>query len=138
MSDSKCNVAFVCTHNSCRSQIAEALGSAFHAETFTSFSAGTELKASINADALRLISDLYSIDMATSQRPKLLEELPPVDVVITMGCGVHCPHLPCKHREDWNLEDPTGKDDAAFLAIIKTIEQKLEDLSARIEKGLLT
>ncbi len=137
MSDTKSNVAFVCTHNSCRSQIAEALGTAFHSGSFTSFSAGTELKASINADALRLIGDLYSIDMAKTQRPKLLDELPPVDVVITMGCGVQCPHLPCKHREDWNLEDPTGKDDASFLEIIKTIEQKLEDLSARIEKGVL-
>jgi arsenate reductase len=75
--------------------------------------------------------------MAKSQRPKLLAELPPADVIITMGCGVQCPTLACKHREDWQLEDPTGKEDAAFLKIIRTIEQKLEDLSVRIEGGLL-
>ncbi len=137
MSDSKPTVVFICTHNSCRSQIAEALGKKFHAEVFTSFSAGTELKASINADALRLVRDLFALDMAKSQRPKLLAELPPADVIITMGCGVQCPTLACKHREDWQLEDPTGKEDAAFLKIIRTIEQKLEDLSVRIEGGLL-
>ena len=135
MSDNKLKVAFVCTHNSCRSQIAEALGKKFYAEVFTSFSAGTELKASINADALRLVQEIFGLDMAKSQSPKLLEALPPVDIIITMGCGVQCPTLACKHREDWNLEDPTGKDDAAFMEIIRSIERKLEDLSDRINHG---
>jgi len=137
MSESKPTVAFICTHNSCRSQISEALGRRFYSGVFTSFSAGTELKASINADALRLVDDLFHIDMAKSQRPKLLEALPPVDVIITMGCGVQCPALACKYREDWQLEDPTGKEDAAFLEIIRSIERKLEDLSNRIGHGLL-
>ena len=137
MSDKKPTIAFICTHNSCRSQIAEALGRRFYSEVFTCFSAGTELKASINADALRLVKDLFHLDMAKSQRPKLLEALPPVDVVITMGCGVQCPTLACKYREDWQLEDPTGKEDADFLKIIRSIEKKLEDLSDRISRGLL-
>ncbi len=137
MSDSKPIVAFICTHNSCRSQIAEALGKRFHAETFICFSAGTMLKPSINSDALRLVKELFDLDMAESQRPKLLEELPAVDIVITMGCGVQCPTLPCKHREDWLLEDPTGKNDEAFLEIIRSIEQKLMSLADRIEGGLL-
>ncbi len=138
MSESRLKVAFICTHNSCRSQIAEALGRKMHADAFTSFSAGTEVKASINPDAVRLIKDLFDLDMTKTQRPKLLGELPPVDIIITMGCGVQCPSLPCRHREDWLLEDPTGKEDAAFLEVIKIIEAKLEDLSNRISKGVLS
>ena len=137
MSVRKPIVAFVCTHNSCRSQIAEALGRKFYAEVFSSVSAGTHLKDSINADALRLVRELFFVDMQKKQSPKLLEELPPVDIVITMGCGVQCPSIACKHREDWSLEDPTGKDDAEFLKIIKSIESKLADLARRITEGLL-
>lgn len=137
MNDAKLKVAFICTHNSCRSQIAEALGRKFYSGIFTSFSAGTEIKASINVDALRLVKSLYGVDMATSQRPKLLKELPQVDIVVTMGCGVVCPILACRHREDWLLEDPTGKDDAEFLKVVRSIEERLEDLSARITRGLI-
>ncbi|HKL57740.1 MAG TPA: arsenate reductase ArsC [Sphaerochaeta sp.] len=137
MSAPKPKVAFVCVHNSCRSQIAEALGRAFHGETFSSFSAGTTLKASINADAVRLVKVLYGIDMEGTQRPKLLHSLPPVDIIITMGCEVHCPTLPCRHREDWALDDPTGEDDRTFIAVIRSIEGRLEDLSSRIVHGLL-
>lgn len=137
MKKSKPSVAFVCVHNSCRSQIAEALGTAFHAEVFSSFSAGTALKASINADAVRLVNKLYGIDMPRSQKPKLIGALPPIDIIITMGCGVACPSIPCKHREDWLLEDPTGEGDEAFLAVISSIEEKLRDLARRIESGYL-
>lgn len=137
MSDNKPTVAFICTHNSCRSQIAEALGRRFYSEVFTSFSAGTELKASINGDALRLVKKLFDLDMAKGQKPKLLDAIPPVDVIITMGCGVACPTLACKYREDWQLQDPTGKEDAVFMETIRTIEGKLQDLSDRIEGGIL-
>lgn len=123
-------VAFVCVHNSCRSQIAEALGKYLAADVFESYSAGTELKPSINADAVRLMKERYHIDMEKTQYSKLLSALPPVDVVITMGCGVSCPQVPCKHREDWGLEDPTGKDDDAFLAVIQTIEERILMLRA--------
>jgi len=125
-------VAFICVHNSCRSQIAEALGKHFAADVFESYSAGTERKDRINPDAVRLMKRLYGIDMEQSQHPKLLAELPPADVVVTMGCNVECPYLPCKRREDWGLEDPTGKPDESFIRVIKAIEKKILDLRASL------
>ena len=126
-------VAFVCVHNSCRSQIAEALGRHLAADVFESYSAGTETKPRINPDAVRLMKQVHGIDMeAEGQYSKLLTDIPAVDVVITMGCNVQCPFLPCKWREDWGLEDPTGKPDAAFLETIARIEEKILDLKARL------
>ena len=128
-------VAFICVHNSCRSQIAEALGRHLAADVFESYSAGTERKDRINPDAVRLMKQLYHIDMeAEGQHSKLLSDLPTVDVVITMGCNVQCPSLPCKWREDWGLEDPTGKPDAAFLQTIRLIEEKILALKARLRQ----
>lgn len=121
----KPKVAFICVHNSCRSQIAEALGRLLAADTFESYSAGTETKPAINPDAVRLVKARYGVDMAATQRSKLLSELPPVDVVITMGCNVQCPMLPCARREDWGLPDPTGQDDGAFNAVIDEIERRV-------------
>lgn len=121
--------AFICVHNSCRSQIAEALGRRFAADVFESYSAGTELKDHINPDAVRLVKELYGIDMERTQRPKLLEDIPPVDVVVTMGCNVKCPYLPCKRREDWGLPDPTGKSDDEFISVIRTIEKRIIQLA---------
>lgn len=129
---SKPQVAFICVHNSCRSQIAEALGKHFAADVFQSYSAGTETKPQINQDAVRLMKKLYSIDMEATQRSKLLEELPPIDVVVTMGCNVECPYLPCKRREDWGLDDPTGKPDDEFIAVINKIESKIRSLKAEL------
>lgn len=126
-------VAFVCTHNSCRSQIAEALGKLLAPEVFESYSAGTEIRPQINPDAIRLIKRLYGVDMAKTQHPKQLESLPKIDILVTMGCGVACPFLPCRHREDWGLEDPTGKSDEEFIAVIKEIEKKVLDLKERVE-----
>ena len=125
---SKPKVAFICVHNSCRSQIAEALGKHYASDTFESFSAGTEPKESINPDAVRLIKQFYGIDMELTQKSKTLSDIPPVDVVITMGCGVACPYLPSKRREDWGLKDPSGKSDAEFLELIRTIESKIAEL----------
>jgi arsenate reductase len=130
---SKPKVAFICVHNSCRSQIAEALGKHLAADIFESYSAGKELKDRINPDAVRLMKQLYGINMEQSQRPKLLEALPPVDVVVTMGCNVECPYLPCKRREDWGLPDPTGKSDAEFISVMHTIEGKITDLAKSLK-----
>ena len=128
-------VAFICVHNSCRSQIAEALGQHLASDVFESYSAGTERKDHINPDAVRLMKALYHIDMeAEGQHSKLLSAIPPVDVVITMGCNVRCPFLPCSHREDWGLEDPTGKSDEVFLETIRAIEQKIRELKAKLTK----
>lgn len=133
----KPKVAFVCVHNSCRSQIAEALGKLLASDVFDSFSAGTETKPQINQDAVRLMRQQYGIDMEQTQYSKLLSDIPPVDVVITMGCNVQCPNLPCKHREDWGLEDPTGQPDAVFLDTIHQIHEKIEDLRDRLAQNRL-
>lgn len=125
-------VAFICVHNFCRSQIAEALGKHLAGDVFESYSAGTETKPQINQDAVRLMKEIYGIDMEKMQYSKLLEDIPPVDVVVTMGCNVQCPFLPCKYREDWGLDDPTGKDDQAFRLVIAAIEKNILQLKDRI------
>ena len=134
----KPKVAFICVHNSCRSQMAEALGKSLASDTFYSYSAGTETKPQINQDAVRIMKELYQIDMEKTQHSKLLEELPEgIDVVITMGCNVECPYLPSKHREDWGLDDPSGKADEEFIKTAKTIEKMILDLKMRIENKTL-
>ena len=127
-------VAFVCVHNSCRSQIAEALGKKMAFDVLEGYSAGTETKPQINQDAVRLMKELYGIDMEETQSSKLVSEIPTVDVVITMGCNVNCPWLPCNHREDWGLEDPTGKDDETFRKVIQQIEDKMIELIQQIKE----
>ena len=132
----KKRVAFVCVHNSCRSQIAEAFGRHLAADVFESYSAGTETKPRINPDAVRLMKQVYGMDMeAEGQHSKLLSALPPVDVVITMGCNVQCPYLPCSHREDWGLDDPTGKSDDVFLDIIGRIRGNILALRERLAEA---
>lgn len=133
----KPNVAFICVHNSCRSQMAEALGNKLASDVFKSFSAGTETKPQINQDAVRLMKQVHSIDVEQTQYSKLLSELPAIDIVVTMGCNVPCPFLPCSHREDWGLEDPSGKPDEAFLITMGLIEEKVLDLKRRIMDGEL-
>lgn len=128
----KLKVAFVCVHNSCRSQMAEALGKSLASDVFESYSAGTELRPEINQDAVRIMKDLHRIDMNETQKSKLLSDIPEVDIVITMGCNVQCPSLPCKHREDWGLEDPSGKSDEEFIKTAQAIEEKIINLSTRI------
>lgn len=130
----KKKVAFICVHNSCRSQIAEALGKYFAGDVFESYSGGTQVKAQINQDAVRLIKQMYAIDMEKSQHSKLVTSLPKIDIVITMGCNVECPYLPCEERYDWGLEDPTGKSDEEFVKIIEIIETKIKELAERLRK----
>lgn len=119
-------VAFICVHNSCRSQIAEALGKLFGRDIFLSYSAGTEVKDKINQDAVRLMKEIYGIDMEKEQYSKLISEIPKVDVVITMGCNVQCPYIPSDMRMDWGLDDPTGKSDDEFRELIAEIERKIK------------
>ena len=133
----KPKVAFICVHNSCRSQMAEALGKKYGVDVFESYSAGTETKPQINQDAVRIIKDLYNIDMNKTQKSKLLNEIPTVDIVIKMGCNVVCPYLKADHTEDWGLEDPTGKSDEEFIKIAKSIEIKVKELAERIKNNKL-
>ena len=118
-------------HHRCK-KIAEALRKKLAGDVFESYSAGTETKPQINQDAVRLMKQVHGIDMEPTQYSKLLSDIPPVDVVITMGCNVQCPFLPCSHREDWGLEDPSGKSDEAFQETIRLIEEKIRSLKIKM------
>lgn len=131
----KPKVAFVCVHNSCRSQMAEALGRHLAGDVFDSYSAGTEERDRINPDAVRLMKERYGIDMEKDQSPKLLDALPPVDIVIKMGCNVVCPYVPGRYVEDWGLDDPSGKADEEFLKTMDRIEENVRLLAERIRRG---
>ncbi|MDD3306679.1 MAG: arsenate reductase ArsC [Acetobacterium sp.] len=133
----KPKVAFICVHNSCRSQMAEALSKKFASDVFESYSAGTEIKPQINQDAVRLIKERYNIDMETTQHSKLLTDLPAIDIIIKMGCNVVCPYLPSRYTEDWGLEDPSGKSDKEFVAIIDKIETNIKKLTTAIKNNEL-
>lgn len=98
----KMKVAFICVHNSCRSQIAEALGKYLASDVFESYSAGTETKPQINQDAVRLMKEIYQIDMEETQYSKAVVRYPSRRYYITMGCNVNCPIVSCRHREDWD------------------------------------
>jgi arsenate reductase len=131
----KPRVAFICVHNSCRSQMAEALGKLFAADVFESYSAGTKVKSQINQDAVRIIKEFYGIDMNETQYSKLLTDLPEVDIAVKMGCNVVCPVAPADYEEDWGLDDPTGKSDEEFIRTARTIEEKIKDLAKRIRNN---
>ncbi len=125
--------AFICVHNFCRSQIAEALGKHLAGDVFESFSAGTETKPQINRDAVRLMKEIYGIDMeADGQRSKLITEIPEVDMAISMGCNVGCPFIRRTFDDNWGLEDPTGKSDEEFKLVIGQIEKKILELKESI------
>src|SRR5699024_1206370 len=131
----KPKVAFICVHNSCRSQIAEARGKYLASDVFESYSAGTQTVPQINQDAVRLMKQLYGIDMEQTQYSKLLTELPPIDIVVTIGCNVNCPYLPCKYRENWGLDDPSGKEEAEYQKTIAAIEQKMMALKEFVKEN---
>ncbi len=126
----KSKVAFICVHNSCRSQIAEALGRHLAGDVFESYSAGTETKPQINQDAVRLMKEIYNIDMeAEGQYSKLIDAIPEPDVAISMGCNVGCPFIGRPFDDNWGLEDPTGKSDEEFKVVIQEIEEKVTALA---------
>lgn len=126
--NNKKKVAFICVHNSCRSQIAEALGNHFAGDRFEFFSAGTETKPQINQDAVRLMKSLYGIDMEQTQYSKTIDKIPSPDVAISMGCDVGCPYIGRSFDDNWGLEDPTGQSDEVFVKIIKQIEDRIKTL----------
>ncbi len=124
----KPKVAFICVHNSCRSQIAEALGKHFLGNKFDFFSAGTQTKPKINQDAVRIVKNLYSIDMEKTQFSKTIDKIPNPDIAISMGFDVGCPYIGRDFDENWNLPDPTGKSDEFFISVIKDIERHIKDM----------
>ncbi len=124
----KKKIAFICVHNSCRSQIAEALGKHLRSNDFDFYSAGTQTKQQINQDAVRLVKQLYGIDMELTQYSKTIDKIPNPDIAISMGCNVGCPFISKTFDDNWGLDDPTGKTDQEFIKIIKMIEQKVLEL----------
>ena len=122
----KKKVAFICVHNSCRSQIAEALGKHLASDVFESYSAGTETKLQINQDAVRIMKTSYGIDMeAEGQHSKLVRDIPNPDIAISMGCNVGCPFIGRPFDYNWGLEDPTGKSDDEFKVVIEKIRKDI-------------
>ena len=132
---SNVKVAFICVHNSCRSQIAEAFGRHLASDVFQSYSAGTETKPQINQDAVRIMKELYNIDMeADGQFSKLVSDIPNPDIAISMGCNVGCPFVGKEFDDNWQLDDPTGKEDQEFIKVIHEIEEKILKLKEELTK----
>ena len=119
-------VAFVCVHNSCRSQIAEALCKVYRRD-LEAYSAGTETKPKINKDAVRIMKEKYNIDMI-NQYSKLLNDIPKCDIYISMGCNVGCPFVGKEFDYNFEIEDPTGKEDVEFIKVIEEIKYKINKL----------
>ena len=131
----KPKVAFICEHNSCRSQIAEALGTLLAGDVFESYSAGTQTKPRIDQDAVRLMKELYGIDMEQTQRPKSFSDIPEPDIAISMGCTVGCPCIGRPFDDNWGLDDPTGQGDEAYKKTIDEIRARILELKQRLGKN---
>ncbi len=100
------------------------------------YSAGTESYPEIKPLAVKVMAE-SGIDLF-HQRPKLLNEIPQgTDILITMGCGVACPFIPCQHREDWGLTDPSGGPIEGYRKTRDLIKEKVIDLLKRIKSGQL-
>ena len=144
----KPRIAFVCTHNACRSQMAEALATHLGGDIAVFLSAGTEIADKVDPLAVEAVRDLYGVVIDESYHPKIIEDILPVDMVVTMGCGVSCPVVPEKQaqfsssgagqltaQQDWGLDDPSGGDIKKFEAVAREIHGRVVDLIARIEQG---
>lgn len=130
-------IAFICVHNSCRSQMAEGWAKHLGSNLFEAYSAGTEEYPQVKPLAVQVMEEA-GVDM-TGHHPKLIKEIPnELDILITMGCNVTCPYIPNKHTEDWGIEDPSGKGIEAFRKTREEIREKVEDLIQRITTGELT
>lgn len=129
----KKKVAFVCVHNSCRSQMAEAWAKELGGDFLDVYSAGTEAYPEVKPLAIEVMKEV-GIEM-DDHYPKLLEDIPEsVDILITMGCNVVCPFMPNTHSEDWGLEDPSGGPIEGYRNTRDMIEEKVRDLIVSIEK----
>ena len=116
-------IAFICVHNSCRSQIAEVLCKKYRKD-LDAYSAGVETKPEINQDAVRIMKEKYNLDMS-NQHSKLISEIPKCDVYISMGCNVECPFIGRGYDYNFEIVDPTGKSDEEFINVIEEIKSKI-------------
>lgn len=129
-------IAFVCTHNSCRSIMAEGYAKHLGNDILNVYSAGTEVFPGPKPMAIEVMMDL-GIDMSHANS-KLLSEIPrEIDILITMGCGVECPFIPCKYREDWDLDDPSLGPKSDYEITRDLIKEKTKNLLIRIRNGEL-
>jgi protein-tyrosine-phosphatase len=130
----KKKVAFVCVHNSCRSQMAEGWAKKLGSDVIEAYSAGTENYSEVKPLAVQVMEEA-GVDM-NGHHPKLLSDIPAeVDILITMGCNVVCPYVPCKHREDWGLTDPSGGPIDDYRKTRDKIKEKVEDLIRRVKNN---
>lgn len=130
----KYKVAFVCIGNSCRSQMAEGFAKEYAGDILDVYSAGTDPSDAVKENAVKAMQEV-NIDIS-DQYPKYLEDIPQeLDLLITMGCGVECPYLPCKFREDWGLDDPAGKPMQVFRETREIIDKKVKNLIRMIKNG---
>ena len=132
MENLKPSVLFVCIHNAGRSQMAAAYLSHLSEGKIEVRSAGSAPADSVNPAAVQAMAEV-GIDIAHEQ-PKVLsdDEVLRADVVVTMGCGDSCPFYPGKRYEDWDLEDPAGKDLAVVRRVRDEIRQRIEALITQV------
>ncbi len=131
---SKKKVAFICVHNSCRSQMAEGMARFLAGDVIEAYSAGSERYPEVKPLAVEVMKEA-GIDVS-GQYPKLISEIPQdLDYVITMGCGVQCPIIKGAHKEDWGLDDPSGKGIEEFRKTRDLIEIKVKELAERIRNS---
>lgn len=127
----KKKVAFVCIHNSCRSQMAEAWAKELGKDVLDVYSAGTEEYHEIKPLAVLVMKEV-GID-TSDQYPKTLEKIPQPDILITMGCGATCPWIPNDYEEDWGLTDPSGGSIEDFRVTRDLIKEKVLSLIQTIK-----
>lgn len=126
-------IAFVCTHNSCRSIMAEGFMKHYGNDIFEVYSAGTEVYPNPKPLAIEVMEDL-NIDMSHA-KSKLLDKIPSkLDYLITMGCGVECPYIPTTFREDWGLDDPSKGPKEEFEKTRDLIKEKVLNLIESVKK----
>jgi len=132
MTAARPEVLFVCVHNAGRSQMAAGLLQSKAGERVTVISAGSEPADQLNPAVVEAMEEV-GIDISAEQ-PKKLEDgmVRESDVVITMGCGDACPIYPGKRYEDWELEDPAGKDLATVRGIRDQISERVRGLLAEV------
>ena len=118
-------VAFICTHNACRSQIAEALAKHAGYRGYQFYSAGSLPEEQVDPNAVRIMKEKFDIDMR-SQYTKTIQDIPAPDIAISMGCGVTCPYIGKAFDDDWGLIDPTGKPDEEYRKVIAQIQEQMK------------
>ena len=119
-------VLFVCVHNAGRSQMAAGLLKLRSQGQINVRSAGSAPADEINPNAVAALEELGIDTSQEFPKPLTDEAVRAADVVITMGCGDACPIYPGKRYEDWDLEDPSGKD-------LETVRRIRDEISARID-----